>query len=349
MRIVKYLEKQTRNRHYILCIALISLVGTIDLITGDEFSLSIFYLLPVILAAWHLGKRPAILISLLCALAWLLADQYDGGTYLNPWVIYWNALARFGLFLIVSITLTRLRTTLQHEYQQARDIQQRLLPKKMPSCAGFQFAGASVPSNVVGGDYFDVMKPTDHSIALCIGDVMGHGISAALIMSNLQAAVRLLSQTVLSPGQLCRQLSTFVQENTAGMMFVSFFFCLIDCRSHRLVYSNAGHNPPLLLRSDGTLHRFDQAGTLLGVQDTMAYAETSLTLMAGDQIVLYTDGITEAARNSEESGEARLIEEMRKNQNQQPDVLQKHLLEAAISFNGGTLADDMTVLVVSVR
>jgi len=141
------------------------------------------------------------------------------------------------------------------ESSEARSIQQGLLPKEIPQFPGYEIATAWQSARVVGGDYFDVLPFDADSLGLCIADVAGKGFSAALLMSNLQAAVRGLAAPSLPPNELCLRLNSLLYRNMEGDRFVTFFYAQLDSPARRLSYANAGHSPPIVLHRDGSHHR----------------------------------------------------------------------------------------------
>ena len=139
------------------------------------------------------------------------------------------------------------------ELAKAREIQEGLLPKKIPQVRGLEVAGAWQPARAVGGDYYDALKFSERKIGICIGDVVGKGISAALLMASLQASFRAFAAEGVSPGTTCQQLNGVICNNIAADKFVTFCYCTIDAEEGRLVYASAGHCPPLLLRASGAV------------------------------------------------------------------------------------------------
>lgn len=140
------------------------------------------------------------------------------------------------------------------ELEAAREIQNRLLPARMPAVDGFQIDGLCRSARVIGGDYFDAMDLDDRRIALCIADVSGKGMPAALLMANFQAAVKATIFNTSRPAELCDRVNRVMWHNTAISQFVTFFYAVLDTHTRRLTYANAGHNEPVLLRADGTGH-----------------------------------------------------------------------------------------------
>jgi sigma-B regulation protein RsbU (phosphoserine phosphatase) len=239
---------------------------------------------------------------------------------------------------------------LMQEIHDAREIQQSLLPVELPRLAGCDIQATSQPANEIGGDYFDAIRLSDTAEALCIADVAGKGLPAALLMSNMQASVRGLAQSTTSPAEMCRQLNRVALENTRCGRFTTLFYGVWDSAVGILRYTNAGHVPPILVRHDGSISRLSSGGTVLGIFSDASYEEAQITLERGDRLILITDGITEAANpNDEEFGEDRLIHLLIKNRQRSAVELQGILLEAVVSFSGQSLQDDATLMIASMR
>jgi len=244
----------------------------------------------------------------------------------------------------------RLSREKKKEVEEARDIQRRLLPSEMPKLSNCRVCAFWQPAREVGGDYFDAIRLTDSVAALCVADIAGKGLPAALLMSHLQASVRALAQTTLSPAQMCGQLNRVALESTRSDRFTTFFYAILDSMRGSLRYSNAGHIPPILLRRDGTIVRPSEGGIVLGLFPDAEYKETEISFAAGDRLVLMTDGITEATNNcGEEFGESRLIRLLVEARELGDSELQQKLLEAVTSFAGRSLQDDATLVIVSMR
>jgi len=237
----------------------------------------------------------------------------------------------------------------EQEAAEARAIQQGLLPTNIPQQAGYEIAAAWRPAKTVGGDYYDVLAFDEAMLGLCIADVAGKGLPAALLMSNLQAGVRGLASTSLAPDGLCARLNALVCHNTNGDRFITFFYAQLDGRERRLTYTNAGHNAPILLRSDGSVERMDAGGGVLGVLADQKFAVGAAQLLPGDRVVFFTDGVTESCDASEEEfGEARLLQLLREHRGDSAAQLQQRILAAVGDFSGGQSQDDVTLLVLAV-
>jgi len=242
----------------------------------------------------------------------------------------------------------RLRKQAQ-EYEEARQIQQALMPKEIPQIAGLEISGSWRPARIVGGDYFDVYKFGASRLGLCIADVSGKGMPAALLMSNLQAVVKGLATENTSPLELLGKVNRVMSGNTTEGKFITLFYALLDVDRKTLQYTSAGHNPPVLTREDGVQVRLEHGGLIVGAFQECVYEQGEIELQRGDRLVMFTDGLSEAVnRNGEEFGEARLVEASRSNRQLSAEALHRCLLDRVTDFCGGEFEDDATVLVVAV-
>ncbi|MFI5092375.1 MAG: SpoIIE family protein phosphatase [Candidatus Acidiferrum sp.] len=237
----------------------------------------------------------------------------------------------------------------EKEVAEARSIQEGLLPKVIPQLPGYEIAGAWQPAQNIGGDYYDVLAFEEATLGLCIADVAGKGLPAALLMSNLQAAVRGLASPSLPPDGLCMRLNSLVCHNTGNDRFITFFYAELDGPARILRYSNAGHNAPIVLHRDGSHERLEAGGGVLGVFPHQDFAAGAAQLAPGDRMILFTDGVTEASdRTGEEYGEERLLRLLQDNRTVAAQSLQEKILASAGEFSGGRWHDDATLLVLAV-
>ncbi|MGB7493579.1 MAG: PP2C family protein-serine/threonine phosphatase [Candidatus Acidiferrum sp.] len=211
-------------------------------------------------------------------------------------------------------------------------------------------AGTWQPARVVGGDYFDVLKFSESKIGVCIGDVVGKGISAALLMANLQASFRAFASEEVSPGTLVGKLNEVISSNIAADKFITFCYCMIDTTDNRLTYASAGHCLPILFHKSGEAVPLQEGGTPLAVFPDRKYKDAGLQLEPGDRLVLYTDGLTEAMNSDEqEFGERRLVELGSRNIALSASELLAAIKKEVVSFCNGSFQDDFTLVVVAVK
>ena len=170
----------------------------------------------------------------------------------------------------------------------------RCFPENIPQIPGFEVAGAWQPASTVSGDYYDVLRLGDHRLGICIADVVGKGVSAALLMANVQAAVRAFASDSESPAQVCGKVNRLLCENIATGKFVTFLYGILDGETRTFRHCNAGHLYPILV-SGGSIRMLEQGGAVLGVFPDWTYEDSTIDLRAGDRLLLFTDGITEAS------------------------------------------------------
>lgn len=242
----------------------------------------------------------------------------------------------------------------EREQQEAeRAAGRALLPQSLPLIAGIHIAATVQPLDTLSGDYFDVLEPAEGKVSLAIADAIGKGVPAALLMSGVQAGVRALSGSGFSPAELAQSLNHSVRRNTTSGRFVTFFYGELDTVTRRLTYANAGHCPPVLIRADGAVERLDSGGAVLGVFKDWPYQQNSIQILPGDRLLLFTDGITEAANASqdqygpqEQFGDERLIDLARSLRRGSAEQLRDGILSAVSAFSGGRAEDDITLLVL---
>ena len=231
----------------------------------------------------------------------------------------------------------------------AREVQRRLLSRPLPAVSGYAVGAAWRFAERLGGDAYEVAALPEGRLAVAIADVCGKGTPAALLMASAHTTLRDLMAAALAPREVCGRLDRALSARLAPDRFVSLAHAVLDRARGTLTYSNAGHPPPLLLREDGTVHRLDQGGPVLGMLEDASYEEAVLPLRPGDRVVLYTDGVVEAAGKRGELGEERLLAGLRGMRGLGATEAARAVLDLAVEFaDGGPLQDDATVVVVDV-
>ncbi len=239
----------------------------------------------------------------------------------------------------------------EQEMQIARQVQSRLLPQQAPVLKTLDCAGKCIQTRAVGGDYYDFLDFGAGKLGLVLADISGKGMSAALLMANLQANLR--GQYALATEdfpRLLRSVNYLFYKNTETSNYATMFFSIYDDQRRTLHYVNCGHNPPVLLRANGEVERLEATATVLGLFEQWDCTVAELQLAPGDLLVIYTDGISEAAEgdDAEEFGEERLIGSMRAQPQPAAPMLDTIVAEVQ-AFSKGYQADDMTLIVAKCR
>lgn len=239
---------------------------------------------------------------------------------------------------------------LEQQLAVARSIQQSFLPQSAPELEGYDIAGYNVPSEYVGGDYFDFVPITGGQWGIGIADVSGKGIPAALIMAGFRAALIAEIRNNYAIREIFSKVNNVVYEMTPRDNFITAFYAVLDAPNRILTFSNAGHNPPLLLRESGEIERLVEGGPLMGVIKDARYEERPLHLKAGDLLLMYTDGVTEAMdKGGEEFGEERLIQYALDYRNKTAREIMHQIHAEVIEFSDKHLPnDDITLIVIKV-
>jgi sigma-B regulation protein RsbU (phosphoserine phosphatase) len=237
------------------------------------------------------------------------------------------------------------RERMSREAEEARSIQQALLPRSSPLIPGFSVSGLSIPAGSVGGDWYDFIPLHDGRWGLVLADVSGKGTAAALLMSATRGMLRSLAQTGSGPAEVLTRLNNMMIEDFPSGRFVTMVYAELDPASRVLRIANAGHLSPLLVEPSGYRWINHEHGLPLGISASK-FSETEVTLGDLSRIAFYSDGITEAEIESgEEYGAERLLAQL-----QSPDVTPDGLLADVRKFANGTgLRDDATVIMVAAR
>jgi sigma-B regulation protein RsbU (phosphoserine phosphatase) len=227
-------------------------------------------------------------------------------------------------------------------------VQASLLPDRPPEVTGFEVAAENLPTWEVGGDYYDFIKFPDNQLGLAIADVAGKGVPAALIMATFRAALRTQVRNDFAIGQIVRKVNHLLWESTSDAQFVTSVYGVLDATTGRFTYTNAGHNPPMLVRMDGTIEELSRGGPALGVFEVANYEEAVVDLQQGDTLVLYTDGVVEAAdAEGKEFGVKRLQQTVLVARELSAFKTVRAILDATRAFSGtDSFSDDVTLVVV---
>ena len=237
---------------------------------------------------------------------------------------------------------------IESELKTAREIQQKLLPMRPPDIRGYEIVAYSEAARRVGGDYFDFLRRDAEHVGLCLADVSGKGISAALLTAYAQATLRSQTLSESSVAERLARANRLLVESTASAKFVTAFYAELNSTDHKLRYSNAGHNPPLLFSAEGDMQRLDKGGPVLGVLPSCQFDEGEVQFEPGSLLVIFTDGYSEAMNNRfEEFGEERLEKLAAQRRADSPQALLDRINTEVAQFCGDApQTDDMTIMIV---
>lgn len=238
---------------------------------------------------------------------------------------------------------------IEQELALATTIQNGLLPESSPALEGYDIAAIAKVCTEVGGDYYDFIKLEDGDEALVMGDVSGHGIGSALIMSSARSSLRAMAGE--KPSKLMERLNRIMVDDNKGKGMMTLFYTVLDPNKRELTYVNAGHDYPFIVRKDGKVDFLRSTGGLLGIFEDSKYREESVLLNKGDIVGIYTDGITESLNSEgEQFGTERLVEAVKGLINQRADSIIESVLEQLNVFTDGSQAeDDITMMVIKVE
>jgi sigma-B regulation protein RsbU (phosphoserine phosphatase) len=234
------------------------------------------------------------------------------------------------------------------DLEQAAEIQRSLLPDRPPQVPGLDVDGYNAPCRTVGGDYYDFFTYPDGRVGFLVADVAGKGMPAALMVSNLQSRVQVLAEAPDDLAEMASRLNRAVKKNSPTNRFITFFFAVLNPATGELAYCNAGHNPPLLIRADGSWERLPGGGLPLGLFLVAQYQQERAELRLGDALVMFSDGVSEAPRPSddEEFGEERLAGLLAARQGESASGLISAVIgEVEDWTRGAPPADDITLVI----
>lgn len=237
----------------------------------------------------------------------------------------------------------------EQELKRAREMQQALFPKEIPQIEGFDIAGAWEPAHIIGGDYFDVIRLGENKLGVCVADVVGKGLPAALLMAHVQATVKAYAMQSQSPSWICEKLNAELCGDLPGEKMVTLFYGILDSEEKTLKFTNAGHPHPILRRASGAIEQLETGGGVLGAFKEWKYEESHLQLAPGDLLVLFTDGITEVLKpNGTEFGVRELMQLIESLPEELPSKLNTRLLSEVRDRCHSQLQDDATLITIEV-
>lgn len=333
-------------------------VAATDKAVEPELSVAPLYFLPLALSALLYPLRIGVGLSIVCLLLHHLIGtvpqldakhlKHDAATlagYLFV-VIVVNRLGQQRLLLAEAAQ--QQRDELAVEIQLAAEVQQSILPRSVPAIPRFDVAARMYPAKTVAGDYYGFFELPDGSVALVIADVSGKGVAAGLLMPSIEIALRLDSPRHARTHELIEGFNGVVCQLTGGARFISLFYGRLWPVSGRLEFTNAGHNPPLLLRTDSPTKELLSGGPVLGVVPQARYEDEVLELKKGDLLVLYTDGLVEAENSEGEFYSAQRLEAVaRSHIHETADKISEAIYASVTEFRANRALDDDATLIVA--
>jgi len=237
---------------------------------------------------------------------------------------------------------------LEKELETACEVQSRLLPSGSPGVPGYDIAGTCIPTEEIGGDYFDFIQLPYRKLGVVVADVSGHGIPAALVMTAFRALLRTTGRSYSKPARVARTINTLLPEFTGDRHFVTAFYAMLNPRDGRVVYTSCGHPPALWIHLDGRMEKLEQRGPALGVFADSDYPSGAILLKPGDMLALFTDGVVEAvATDKRHFGLERLAQVLYQGNHLSAEQLVHQVVQQTRAFSGSdSYSDDFTLVII---
>jgi phosphoserine phosphatase RsbU/P len=242
--------------------------------------------------------------------------------------------------------MEKTRQIMERDLEQAAMIQRQYLPSSAPIVAGLELAGYNAPCRTVGGDYYDFFAYPSGRVAMVLGDVSGKGMAASLMMMGLQARVQVLIDEPENLAATITRLNRITAANCPPARFITLFLCILDGNTGELLYTNAGHNSPLILRANGVCDKLTDGGPPLGILADFAYHEYRTRLEPGDILAIYSDGVTEASSPEDEEFETEHLAQSITSRREEPaaDIIARVNEDIVVWTKGAPAADDVTLI-----
>jgi serine phosphatase RsbU (regulator of sigma subunit) len=362
------LQTQSRAFRITVLVALFVITAWLDLIVDHNLSLFPLYLIPTLYSAWYLGNRWAYGTCMTSGVVWFANDRSGWYSYHYRIIPYGNLAGRLLVLVAIVAIVTALKNAFEDQYEAeqrvvskeleiASEVQKRLLPSQPPNCPGLDLSFIYRPARRLSGDYYDFIPLTSERTAIVIGDVSGKGLPSALLMASLQSLVR--TNVAMREGKLAlfaTELNQSLYEETEADRYATLFLATVNVGTLELSYVNAGHTAPLFYRKwTLTKHRqtpepFEKGGPPLGILSGSQYQCGRILLQEGDVLVLYTDGVLDAANAEQEQfGEERFAEIVRSSLSLSAAEICQRVAERLEAFTGVTPQwDDITLATVKV-
>jgi len=237
---------------------------------------------------------------------------------------------------------------LERDLEMAAKVQRQLLPYELPVLNGFQISVHSESAGIVGGDYFDFFCGSDNNQGIVVGDVMGKGFSASMLVANIQASLRILGPENEKMNKLAERLNELFRFNSKLISFISLFLAKLNTDTGMFEYCNAGHNPPLFFEAaNKAIHLLKPTGSAIGLTSNPSYDLRSINLRTGDMVMLYTDGLTESRNElNEDFRQERIMSLLADHHSKSADEFLSIVKNTVKKFSNGSIHDDLTIIVL---
>jgi phosphoserine phosphatase RsbU/P len=321
----------------------------------------LFYLIPIIIVTWFIGKRAGIVIAIISCLVTFIPEIYFLHKYSSLLVLLSNFSGTLGVFVVAIYILSALlritNESTRREMEVAREVQFQLLPQTLPSLKTLSYKCSCKPNKIVTGDYYDFILLEPEKMGIAVADICGKGLSAALLMANLQGLLR--THALIHREDLVSTINNINRSlcsSTDSSKYATLFYGIYYDSDRKLTYINAGHNAPMVFRNKLAqqnhfeVFRLETENTVIGLMPTSIYTQRTIQLLPDDIVVIFTDGLTDARDySSNQYGEERLISLIKANTDSSANELHDLLINDYEKFsNGETQFDDTTIFVARV-
>ncbi|HUK62838.1 MAG TPA: PP2C family protein-serine/threonine phosphatase [Dongiaceae bacterium] len=351
----------------VLVSALVVAAFALDVVSGDEVSASLFYLVAIVVGAWVFGRTGGVLTAGTSTLAWLIAYRVAGAPFSRPAILYWNLTAELAVYVGAALTMAQVRAGLERqrlllarlehsrrmldrEMLAVGELQRELLPRRAPAVPGHEWAIHYETSSRAGGDYYDFFEVADGRTGVLLADASGHGAPAAVLMAMTRVLLHATSAPLAPPAAALAWLASRLAHELPDRWFVTACYLVIEPGTGRFDYSLAGHDPPMIARArTGRIERLaPEGGPPLGPFPTYRYDGGAGRLEPGDTLVLYTDGLPEAIGPGQELfGPERIEEALTGAARASVQEMRERLLARVAAHRSGLApSDDLTLILL---
>src|SRR5215831_10535582 len=354
----------------VLVAALLAAAFVLDVMSGNEVSASLFYIVAIVAGAWTLERTGGLVAAGVSALAWIVAYRLAGAPFSRPAILYWNLTAELAVYLGTALAVAQVRAglerqrlllgrldhsrrLLEHEMRVVGELQRELLPQRAPALPGHEWAIHYETSSRAGGDYSDFFEVGDGRIGVLLADASGHGAPAAVLMAMTRVLLHATTEPLGVPATVLAWLASRLAHELPDRWFVTACYLVLDPLTGQFEYALAGHDPPKIVRArERRVEHLPLAGgPPLGPFPTFRYEGAAGGLEPGDTLVLHTDGLTEAFGPGQELfGPSRIDEVLAGAAGESVDGMRERMLTRVEAHRSGLApSDDLTLILLRRR